>query len=368
MRYRTCLLLLALSLFPVSTHGDVSGLAAGGLTRGNAMHYVYVSGYDSIISILKLDLATGTLAKAGTAVSGKAPSYLTVAPSRDFLYAVDEVDEDAIAAFKIDRATGGLTEINRMRVGGAGAAHIAIDPSGKWIVTAHYDSSNVTVHAVRADGGVGEKTDDQAPGKNTHQAVFDSSGRFVFVPCLGSNLVAQYELRAGKLVPNQPASVAVSGGPRHMAFGAGEKHAYVLSELENTITSFDYDKSTGRLSNPHTLSTLAAGGKKTEAGHILVHPAGKFVYASNRVDNSLAIFAVDPRTGRLKHEGWHRDLVDHVRDFTIDPTGTYLIAANQNVAKVAVFRIDGSSGKLAAVGGPLPVPAAPAFVGVVSLP
>jgi 6-phosphogluconolactonase len=334
---------------------------------GSSMHYVYVSGYDPTISVLKLDLATGALAKAATAVSGKAPSYLAVSPAHDHLYAVDEVDKDEVAAFKIERATGALHEINRVPIGGAGAAHIAVDPAGKWIVIAHYDSSNVTVHAVRPDGGVGEKSDDKSPGKFAHQAVFDASGRFLFVPCLGSNLVAQYELRAGKLVPNKPASVAVAGGPRHMTFDASETHAYVLAELENTITSFDYDKSTGRLSNPHTVSTLAAGGKKTEAGHIVVHRSGKFLYASNRVDNSLAIFAIEAKTGRLKQEGWQRDLVEHVRDFTIDPTGTFLIAANQNAAKLAVFRIDGLTGKLAPVGG-LGVPAAPAFVGVVALP
>jgi 6-phosphogluconolactonase len=355
---RKILILLAVVLMPAAlTH------AAAHKTQ-----LVYVSGYDPTISVLQLDLANGSLAKLGTALSGKAPSYLSVAPTRGHLYAVDETDADAIAAFKLDAATGRLTEINRVAAGGAGAAHIAVDPSGKWIVTAHYDSSNVTVHAVREDGGIGAKVDEKAPGKFAHQAVFDASGKFVFVPCLGSNLVAQYELRAGKLVPNTPASVAVAGGPRHMAFDAAQKHAYVLAELENTITSFDYDKATGRLSNPETVSTLDIGGKKKEAGHIVVHTSGKFLYASNREDNSLAIFAIDPRSGRLKIRGWQRTLVDYVRDFAIEPTGQYLLAANQNAAKLAVFHIDAESGKLAPVGGPLAVPAGPAFVGVVPRP
>jgi 6-phosphogluconolactonase len=333
-----------------------------------ATHYVYVSGYDSTISILTLDLATGGLAKAGTATSGKAPSYLSVAPSRSYLYAVDETDQDAIAAFKIDSASGRLREINRVSGAGAGAAHIAVDPTGRWLVTAHYDSSSVTVHAIRGDGGIGEKIDDQAPGKFAHQAVFDASGRFVFVPCLGSNLVAQYQLRAGKLVPNTPATIAVGGGPRHMAFDAAEKHAYVLSELDNTVTSFDYDSASGRLSRPETVSTVAAGGKKTEAGHIVVHRGGRFLYASNRVDNSLAIFAIDPHTGRLTIKGWQRSSVDYVRDFAIDPTGRFLLAANQNAGKLAVFRIDEKTGELTPVGGPLAVPANPAFVAIVPLP
>ena len=153
-----------------------------------------------------------------------------------------------------------------------------------------------------------------------------------------------------------------------MAFDAGEKHAYVLSELDNTITSFDYDKATGRLAHPDTVSTVAAGGKKTEAGHILVHRGGKFLYASNRVDNSLAIFAIDPRTGRLKIKGWQRALVDYVRDFAVDSTGKFLVAANQNAAKLAVFRIDSATGQLTAVGGTLTVPPMPAFVGIVALP
>lgn len=329
---------------------------------------VYVSGYDPTISVLKLDMVSGVLSPASTVRSGKAPSYMALAPDKRTLYAVDEGKRSGLAAFSIDAASGTPKEINRILTGGAGACHLAVDPSGKFLLTAHYDSGMVTVHALRPDGGIGDKVDHKSPGKNAHQVVFASGGRFVFVPFLGSNVVAQYHFEAGKLVPNDPPTVAVKGGPRHLVFDHDEKHAYVLSELENLVTSFDYDKATGRLSKPETLSTLQPGGKKKEGGHIVLHSSGKFLYASNRVDNSMAIFDVDATSGRLKNASWQRDKVNYVRDFAIDDSGTYLLAANQKANRVVVFQIDPMTGQLAPHGDPLAVPAGPAFVSIVSLP
>jgi 6-phosphogluconolactonase len=364
------LLLLALgpSCAPAATPGAVprNRDESGARHAPGGSRFVYVAGYDPTISIFRFEPEHDLLARVGEATSGRAPSYLAIAPDKAHLYALDETDRSEVAAFSIDAGSGALTPINRVPTGGAGAAHLAIDPSGRWVVAAHYDSGQVTVHALRADGGIGEKTEDIHPGTNAHQVVFDRSGRFVFVPCLGSNVVAQLRFAGGKLAPNDPPAVAVGGGPRHMVFDAKESHAYVLSELENTVTTFDYDRERGSLSHPRVLSSLAAGGKKTAAAHLAISENGRFLYASNREDDSIAIFSVDAMSGNLANVGWQRVGADYVRDFALD--GGHLLAANQNAGTLALFRVDDATGGLTLAGTPVRVPPKPAFVGVISLP
>jgi 6-phosphogluconolactonase len=364
------LLLIAPLLLTSGTpaHGKES-LAAGNLGTAAANGYfVYVSGENPTITTLRMDPATGAVTRTATATAGTVPSYLAFAPSKKFLYAIDEVDTSRIIAFAVDAATGSLREINREITGGAGAPHLAVDPRGSWVVVAHYDSNSVTVHPVRPDGGIGKAVDTKKPGTAAHQAVFDSTGQFVFIPCLGSNLVAQYRFDNGRLVPNDPPSVAVPGGPRHMAFDPKEQFAYVLSELQNAITSFRYDKKTGRLSEPQRIPTIASNGKKEETAHVVVHPSGRFLYVSNGNDNSIVRFSIDPASGRLENRGFERTQIRFPRDFTIDPSGRYLLVANRDSASLVVFRIDAATGKLGLVGTPINVPARPEFVGVLAFP
>jgi 6-phosphogluconolactonase len=361
-------LLLALSLMALPHPARAEEALGAATAAAAASYYVYVSGENPTITTLRLDPASGTLTRTGSASAGTVPSYLAIAPSKKFLYAIDEIDQSRIIAFTVDAASGTLREINRETTGGAGAPHLTVDPTGRWVVAAHYDSNSVTVHPVRPDGGIGKASDTRRPGTSAHQVVFDSSGRFAFIPCLGSNLVAQYRFQNGKLVPNDPPSVAVAGGPRHMALDPKEQFAYVLSELENAVTSFRYDRASGRLSAPQRLPTIGPGGKKEETAHVLVHPSGRFLYVSNGNDNSIVRFDIDGATGRLSHPTYERSLIRFPRDFTIDPTGRYLIVANRDSASLTTFRIDPSTGKLERVGGPVQVPAKPEFVGVVALP
>jgi 6-phosphogluconolactonase len=342
-------------------------LAAPGVATPD-WSYLYVSGGHPTITIFKLNLADGAITRVGVATAGTVPSYLAFAPNRKYLYAIDEVDRSRIIAFVVDPISGALSEINEAMTGGAGAPHLAVHPTGNWIVVAHYDSSTVSVHPIAPDGQVGKPVDTRQPGKFAHQAVFASAGLFVFVPCLGSDLVAQYRFEEGILVPNDPPAVRVPGGPRHMAFDPKERFAYVLGELENVITSFRYDRASGTLSDPHTLPTIEPGGTRQETAHVAVHPSGKFLYVSNGNDNSIAIFSINDATGRLKNIGYERAMIGFPRDFTIDPTGGFLIVANRDLASVVVFRIDPSSGKLSRIGAPIAVPVSPQFVGVLPPP
>jgi len=333
--------------------------------------YVYVSGYGPEITRFELDLATGALADQGSVNGGTSPSYLAFAPDKRTLYAVNEASGagSQVIAFAIDPTTGALSEINRQATGGEGAPHLAVHPSGDWIAVAHYGSGHTSILPVRADGGVDaasamERGPSDGCGK-AHQAVFDSTGKYLFVPCLESNYVLQYTFSNGTLGYNDPPTVAVTGGPRHLALAPDEQHAYVLSELASTITSFDYDAATGRLSSPQVIDSHedAAGA----SAHIAVHPSGRWLYASNRAENSLGLFSIDAQ-GRPQSVAFQREMIDTPRDFTIDPTGAFLISANQNGAQnLLVYRIDPDDGALTrvqvvAVGG------SPTFAGVLFLP
>jgi 6-phosphogluconolactonase len=338
------------------------------------MTYVYLSGYGANIHVFELDLATGAMRARGTADGGESPSFLAIAPDRRTLYAINEASPNSeVVAFSIDPASGALAEINRANSGGEGAPHLAVHPSGKWIAVAHYGSGHTTVLPVLASGGVGAVVaTEQGPNDDcgrAHQAVFDRSGAHLFVPCLQSNYVQQFVFDAtdGSLAYNSPATAPVAGGPRHMALHPSERSAYVLSELASTITSFDYDAASGKLSNPQVIDShqSTAGA----SAHIAVHPSGRFLYASNRDENSIAAFALDAG-GRptAANASFVTEMIDTPRNFAIDPSGTFLISANQRGPQNAlVFRIDAQNGMLTRV-QVVPVGDSPTFVGFAILP
>jgi 6-phosphogluconolactonase len=335
--------------------------------------FVYVSGYGSTIHIFELDPQNGTLTARGTADGGKSPSYLAFAPNHETLYAIDEASppDSEVIAFAIDQRSGALSEINRAASGGGGSPHLAVDPSGKWIAVAHYDSGHTTILPVRSDGGVGNvvatKRGPNDDCVRAHQAVFDRSGTHLFVPCLDSSYVQQFKLNPadGSLSYNDPPTVAVSGGPRHLAFDPSEQHAYVLSETASTITWFDYDATSGKLSNPQVIDSFQT--TKGSSAQIVVHPSGGFLYASNRGEDSLGLFSLDA-TGRPMAKSFITDMIEEPRDFTVDPSGRFLLSANQQGAQnVMVFRIAAQSGALSRV-QVVPVGDQPSFVGVLLLP
>jgi 6-phosphogluconolactonase len=352
---------------------DAAADAADDASVPSGTPFLYVSGYGPEITRFTLDLATGALAEQGRVQGGTSPSYLAFAPNKRALYAVNEASGagSQVVAFAIDPDTGALTEINRAATGGEGAPHLAVHPSGDWVAVAHYGSGHLSILPVRADGGVEAAVDSQRGPSDgcgrAHQAVFDASGRYLFVPCLQSNYVVQYTFDAGTLGYNDPPTVAVAGGPRHMALDPAEQHAYVLSELNSTITSFAYDAATGRLSSPQVINSYEGNSGAGASAHIAVHPSGKWLYASNRSQNSLGLFSIDAQ-GRPQPVAFERDMINTPRDFTIDPTGTFLISANQNGAQnLLVYRIAAADGRLRRV-QVVPVGGSPTFAGVLFLP
>jgi 6-phosphogluconolactonase len=334
--------------------GAAQAGAGGSSVAVPATETVYVSGNGSDIIVFAMDTKTGALTSKSRVNAGNAPSYLAIAPNKKFLYAVNENNGGAskVIAFSIDGSDGHLTEINSATSGGDGAPHLAVHPSGKWLVVTHYSSGQTSVLPILDTGAVAAATTidpGPAPGcQKAHQAVFDLTGDYLFVPCLGSNYVIQFKFSAGKLTYNDPASVPVSGGPRHMAIDPQQHNAYVLSELESTITLLKYDAPSGKLSNPQVTNSYQK--TKGASAHIVVHASGKWLYASNRQENSLGLFSLDT-TGRPNALTFETDMLNTPRDFSVDPLGNFLILANQaGPQNVLVYRIDAGDGRLSRVG------------------
>lgn len=331
----------------------------------------FVGSSDGKIRSYRVDSTSGawTLAKESTA--GNNPSFLAFDPPRRRVVAVDSAGGGLVRSFAFDPSTGGVTEINTKPAGGAGSTHLSFDPTAKWVMVANYTGGNMSIFPIAASGTLGDATDTKASGPMSHWAGTNPSGTHVFVPALGANVVAQYTLSAvaGTLTDNGTAAFPGGAGPRHLAFHATEKWAYVINELAVTVTTLDFEKATGKLTAKQTISALPVGQSTAgvSGAEIFVHPSGKNVYVSTRGFNSVVRLAVNAVDGTLTR-------VDHVdtggnrpRSFGMDPEGTLLYAGNEAINQVVGFRIDAVTGGLTPMGKTVDVPG-PTFVGLTRVP
>ncbi len=340
--------------------------APGASAAAGPEAFVYTSGSDSPeIRVLRFDLGSGALTPVATVEAGPGSGYLAWHPNKKFLYGINRTPAKVVA-YAINPADGNLTRINEVTVeGAAGATHLSVHPSGKWVVVAHFASGHISTHLIREDGGVGGPTDLQATAPQAHHAMTAGDGKFVLVPCRDGNAITQFSMDAatGKLTPAAQVTVPTGTGPRHIAFHPSRGFAYVINETNGTMTSFAFDPIEGRLSDPQTVSNVPAGTTETAAAHVEVHPSGRFVYGSNRLSHSLSIYEVNA-AGRLEPKGHETagGLIKTPRDFTLDPAGKWLLVANQGSGEVLVFRINGD-GSLA-LQGKTAVQTKPTFVGL----
>jgi 6-phosphogluconolactonase len=331
------------------------------------------------IYLLELDTATGMLTPKGLAGEAANPSFLAVHPSRRFLYAVGEVAEfngqksGAVSAFTIDAASGSLSLLNQQSSRGPGPCYVTVDRAGKNALVANYNGGSVACLPIDGDGRlqpassfVQHEGSSANPARqkepHAHSINLDAANRFAVAADLGLDklLVYRFDAGQGSLTPNEPpfTRVAPGSGPRHFAFHPDGKHAYVINEMACTVTAFDYDPGRGTLTEIETVSTLPEGpkAKNYSTAEVQVHPSGRLLYGSNRGHNTIAIFAIDPDSGRLRAVGHQTTGGRTPRNFGIDPTGRYLLAANQDSGTVAVFRIDPGSGQLQPTGQAVDVP------------
>jgi 6-phosphogluconolactonase len=336
---------------------------------------------------LRLDLLTGALSEEGPPTKTVNPSFLALHPNGRFLYAVNEVGErredtgGAVSAFAVDARTGALRLLNTQPSGGAAPCHLTVDKAGRNVLVANYAGGSVAVLPIAPDGQLrpaatvvqheGKSVNaDRQTGPHAHSITLDSDNTFALAADLGIDKVLAYrfDTARGTLTAGAPVPLAPGSGPRHVAFHPDGRRAYVINELLSTVTAFDYDRATGGLSERQTVSTLPADFKGANfTAEVVVHPEGKFLYGSNRGHDSIAIFAIDPATGKLTPAGHRPTQGQWPRNFAIDPTGTFLLAANQRSDSIVVFRIDRATGQLQEEGKPFPLPQ-PVCLRMVALP
>lgn len=321
------------------------------------------------IYVYKFNQETGALSKFYTVKDVVEPSYLTIDQSRKYLYAVNETEEyegkksGAVSAFAIDQKTGDLTFLNKVPSLGGAPCFIIVSENEKFVLVANYLGGNVSVFPVESDGKIATSIDlqqntgtgpnkDRQEAAHAHSINLDAKNRFAYLCDLGVDKVFIYEFDAknGKLKPN-PAQefyqTKPGAGPRHFTFQENGKFAFLICELAGTISSLAFDSEKGTLKEIQTVSTLPANFKGANTcADIHISPDGKFLYGSNRGHDSLVVYGIDEKTGRLNY-------VEHTstggktpRNFTISPNGKFLLAANQNSDSIIVFSIDGKSGKL----------------------
>jgi len=329
------------------------------------------------IYLISMDPATGALAHVNKAVVPDNPSYVALHPSGNTLYAVNEVgdfagrESGAVSAYAIDEH-GALTFLNQEPTGGAAPCHLVVDATGRYVLCANYSGGSVSMHPINDDGSLGQMSDfvqhtgssvnpQRQQEAHAHSFTIDKSNRHAYACDLGADQVVIYQLdlENGKLVPNEPPYVEThkGAGPRHFDFHPNGTNAYAIDELDSTITVFRYTDVTGALEVIQTIPTLPEGfDGRSHCADIHVHPTGKFVYGSNRGHDSIAIFTVDPVTGKLEAAGHESTGGKVPRGFALDPSGSFLLAANQNSDSVVVFRINQATGQLTPTGYELSVP------------
>ncbi len=343
------------------------------------------------IHLFEVNRMTGELSACGVFEMGTSPSCLALNSAGTRLYSTNETDKvegsDAgtISAFSINRADGKLTLLNTVSSGGAGPTYISVHPSGHFVLVANYFGGSVAVLPILSDGSLGPAADvkkgvgkvgptqatNAPPGSfaisghdvpHAHMIETDPSGRFVISTDLGLDqiLVWKFDDQKGVLSPNDPASISLppGDGPRHFSFHPNRQWFYSLQEEGSNIVLFDFDSTTGRLTARQTVSSLPAGFAGSNfTSEIMVSADGKFVYAGNRLHDSVAIFSVG-KDGTLTFIGEEWTRGDYTRSFNFDPRGNFLYLCNQRADHIATFRIDRKSGGLdftghyAAVGNP----------------
>jgi 6-phosphogluconolactonase (cycloisomerase 2 family) len=378
----------------ISRRGLLQGAAAFALAPARHPMLVYVGTYSSPqgpegshgngqgIYLFEMNPETGALTQRAVFPNGSNPSWLAFGPGETHLYSANETADGTVSSYAVDRATGRLTLVNTVSSEGAGPTHLSVHPSGKFVLVANYAGGTVAVLPIVAGGGLGKASDvshdagqvgpvhaaSAPPGSfaisghdkvHAHMIQPDPSGRFVLAADLGLDriLIWKFDAERGKLSPNDPPWVALppGDGPRHFVFHPNGRWLYSLQEEASTLVTFDYDGARGRLTARQTISSLPKGFAGTNfTSEVVVSPDARFVYAANRLHDTIAWFTIDEAGGlTFAGEEWTRG--DYPRSFTIDPAGNFLYSCNQRADAVVPFRVNRKTGALSFMGRYVPV-------------
>ena len=338
------------------------------------------------INVYEFDPQTGDLAYVQTAPSQN-PSFLAFHPSQNYLYAVNEIDDyegneaGSIEAFAIDSATGKLTFLNRQAIGTI-PAHLAVDPTGSYVVVANYLGGTFQLLPIAKDGSLDEVSSTitqrgsgpvlpRQADPRPHSVVFDPSGKYIVTTDLGTDQVQVFQIENGQLVEVAETKVAPGSGPRHVAFHPNGKLFYVINEIGATITLFPFDPGSGQVGEElQMISTVPDDfPQKRSTAEIMIHPSGNFLYSSNRkiaehpVADAIVTFRVDGDSGKLTRMGYTTEGIHMPRAFSLDPTSERLYVLNQTGDSIVRFDVDQETGALTSTGvvAETPVPVTIAF-------
>ena len=346
---------------------------------------LYIGTYTSTgksegIYVHKFNPETGKLTPLLTVKDVAEPSFLTIDKNRKYLYAVNELLEfdgkksGAVSAFAIDQKTGNLQFLNKQASLGGAPCFITTSENNKFALVANYLGGNVSVYPIEKGGKLGASVDlaqhtgsgpnkDRQESAHAHSITLDRNNRFAFAADLGIDKLMIYEFddQTGKLKPNAAQAffqTKPGAGPRHFSFHGSGKMAFLINELDTTITSLAYDEKLGTLKEIQTVPTLPAGvsGVGNSCADIHVSPNGKVLYGSNRGHNSIVSYKIDENTGKLEYIEHNSTGGKKPRNFAIAPDGKFLLVANQESDNVVIFRIDEKTGKLRATGDSVQVP------------
>lgn len=340
------------------------------------------------IHCFEVDRSTGELAPHGMVELGNSPSCLTIDRERNCIFSANETDhiapsgEGSVTAYTLDAASGLPKLLNTVRSGGVGPTHISLHPSGRFLLVANYVGGSVAVLPISSDGKLSEpvdvKVDKGAVGPkhaqnaprgtfalsghdhpHAHMIQASPKGNFVLHSDLGLDSIFTWRIdgATGKLAPadNSPISLPPGDGPRHFCFHPRKASLYSIQEEGSTITRFDFDEGTGKLAPRQTISTLSPGFCGSSfASTVMLSPNGKFLYAGNRLHDSVAVFSID-ESGNLSfaREVWTEG--SYPSSFNFDPSGAFLFCCNQNSDNVTVFRVNSKTGDLEFTGHSTPV-------------
>lgn len=359
--------------------GALAGRTSAWSSQARALYVgTYTSGKSEGIYLYGMDPETGALNRIN-AFKSVNPSFLAIDRSRRYLYAVNEVGEYAgrpgggVSAFAIEPGSSHLRFLNEQASEGADPCHLSIDRKRKTLLVANYTGGSISALPIRSDGTLGRAIDvkqhegssikEQQKGPHAHCIILDQFERHALAADLGIDkvMIYRFDPSTGKLTPGKQASAELKpgAGPRHLTLHPNGKFLYVINELDSTMSALKYDAVKGTLSEIETVSTLPSDFSGVSyCADVHVSRSGRFLYGSNRGHNSIVVFEIDPRTGKLIQ-------LEHVstegkwpRNFIIDPSGRFLLVANQHTDNVVVFNIDPKTGRLKPSGqsAEIPVP------------
>ncbi|HXZ37616.1 MAG TPA: lactonase family protein [Thermodesulfobacteriota bacterium] len=316
------------------------------------------------INVYRVDPSSGSWTHVQLVGNLVNPSFLAFDRRQNFLYSVHG-DFSEVSSFKVNRQTGELTLLNRQSTQGKNPVHLVVDPTNRFLVISNYATGTLALLPIQEDGTLGPLKDfAKLPGNpgphkveqtisHPHHNPLDPGERFIIVPDKGLDKIFTFriDVENGKLIAGPSVETRETSGPRHIVFHPGKAYAYVINELDSTVTTYRYNAERGELAPMQILTALPATFTgNNRSSEIAITTSGRFVYASNRGHDSIAIFAVDQTTGMLSSVGWESTQGKNPRFFSLDPTGAFMYAANENSDTIVTYWIDPVTGKLSPTG------------------